>query len=213
MIADQTPKILFKCPRCSEEIVMAPTAQNYWRVLNEEHNEKCLIFEVAGPFEYFVYLPQGLHKFILALRPPLIFARVDTESMLSAEIKMHESMLRRAKTEEEMEFLNKIISYYKFRKQKGEEYLNYALEVLKHGSFGLRIRMFLPVSESQRDAFLWKYVDRYFGAVDFYSPDALLNSSSFKDAENFAKKWFSYAWIPEGEQSNEEERLNEYEAK
>jgi len=114
MVIDQTPKILFKCPRCNEEIVMAPTVQNYWRVLNEEHSEKCLTFEVATPFEYFVYIPQGLHKFILALSPPLIFVRVDTEGMLSAEIRMHESMLKRAKTEEEVEFLNKIISCYKF---------------------------------------------------------------------------------------------------
>lgn len=183
---------------------MAPTVQNYWRVLNEEHSEKCLTFEVATPFEYFVYIPQGLHKFILALSPPLIFVRVDTEGMLSAEIRMHESMLKRAKTEEEVEFLNKIISCYKFRKEKGEEYLNHALEALKNGSFGLRIRIFLPESDRQLDAFLWKYMDRYFGAVDFYSPEALLSSSSFKDAENFAKKWFSYVWTLKGERSKEE---------
>lgn len=67
MIADQAPKILIKCPRCNEEVVMAPTPQNYWRALNEEHCEKCLIFEVAIPFEYFVYLPQSLYKFILDL--------------------------------------------------------------------------------------------------------------------------------------------------
>lgn len=133
--------------------------------------------------------------------------------MLSAEIKMHESMLKRAKTEEEMEFLNKVVSCYKFRKEKGEEYLKHALEALKHGMFGLRIRMFLPVSKRQLDAFLLKYMDRYFGAIDIYSPDALLSSSSFKDAENFAKKWFSYVWTLKGEQSKEEEYLSKHEAK
>jgi len=126
------------------------------------------------------------------MRPAAFLIGVDTESALSAEIKMFKSMLERAKEKEEIEFLNKAVSYYESRKERGEEYLSSALEALKHGSFGLRIHMLLPLSKRPLDAFLWKYMNKYFGVVDFYSSDALLCSSSFEDAENFAKKWFSY---------------------
>lgn len=205
MTVDQSPKILFKCPRCNEEVVMVPTAQNYWHVLNDEHGEKCLEFDVASSLGYFAPIVLDLHRFILSMRPPLIFVRIESENILSAEIKRHEDMLRDAKTEEEKEFLNKVISHYKFRKEKGEEFLNYALEALKHGSFGVKIHMFFHETK-KRDvyAFLWKYLNKYFGAVsDIYSSDALLSSSSFKDAENFAKKWFSYLCTPKNEKETE----------
>jgi len=72
-----------------------------------------------------------------------------------------------------------------------KEDLDLCLGELKKGTFGINIE--IMVKRGYAYACLWRRGDRYLGRVEgILTPDDILASSHFDDAEKFADKWFNW---------------------
>lgn len=67
--------------------------------------------------------------------------------------------------------------------------LNFALEEVKKGTFGLKIRV--DLGGEFMLVFLWKQGERYMGVAKGIVSD-IIASTHFDDAEAFANAWFNY---------------------